>query len=103
MNFTNSVALNDVYVVSLGLIVKYKEFRVCVIEKAAEVGGHILSGACLEPRYSLYYSGFIEVKFKSTTFDRSLNELIPDWAEKGAPLNTPVTEDKFAFLTSTGR
>jgi len=60
-----------------------EEFRVCVIEKAATVGGHILSGACLEPR--------------------SLNELIPDWAEKGAPLKTPVTEDKFAFLTSTGR
>merc|ERR1711997_426775 len=60
-----------------------EEFRVCVIEKAASVGGHILSGACLEPR--------------------SLNELIPDWAERGAPLNTPVTEDKFAFLTATGR
>jgi len=45
------------------------------------VGGHILSGACLEPR--------------------ALNELIPDWAEKGAPLKTPVTEDKFAFLTKT--
>ena len=32
-----------------------------------------------------------------------MNELIPDWAERGAPLNTPVTEDKFAFLTATGR
>merc|ERR1711874_616629 len=60
-----------------------EEFRVCVIEKAASVGGHILSGACLEPR--------------------ALNELIPDWAEKGAPLKTPVTEDKFNFLTATGR
>lgn len=58
-----------------------EEFRVCVIEKSASVGGHILSGACLEPR--------------------ALNELIPDWAEKGAPLKTPVTEDKFAFLTKT--
>jgi len=58
-----------------------EEFRVCVIEKSASVGGHILSGACLEPR--------------------ALNELIPDWAEKGAPLKTPVTEDKFAFLTQT--
>jgi len=56
-----------------------EEFRVCVIEKSASVGGHILSGACLEPR--------------------ALNELIPDWAEKGAPLKTPVTEDKFRFLT----
>jgi len=60
-----------------------EEFRVCVIEKSATVGGHILSGACLEPR--------------------ALNELIPDWAERGAPLNTPVTEDKFAFLTSSMR
>lgn len=59
------------------------EFRVCVIEKSAEVGGHILSGACLEPK--------------------ALNELIPDWKERGAPLNTPVTEDKFAFLTKSGR
>jgi len=60
-----------------------EEFRVCVIEKSATVGGHILSGACLEPR--------------------ALNELIPDWAEKGAPLNTPVKEDKFAFLTKDKR
>lgn len=58
-----------------------EEFRVCVIEKAATVGGHILSGACLEPR--------------------ALNELIPDWKEKGAPLNTEVKEDKFHFLTET--
>jgi len=60
-----------------------EEFRVCVIEKAATVGGHILSGACLEPR--------------------ALNELIPDWSERGAPLKTPVTEDKFAILSATGR
>lgn len=58
---------------------KGQELRVCVIEKAAEVGGHILSGACLDPI--------------------ALNELIPDWKEKGAPLNTPVTSDKFGFLT----
>jgi len=58
-----------------------EEFRVCVIEKAATVGGHILSGACLEPR--------------------ALNELIPDWKEKGAPLTTEVKEDIFRFLTET--
>ncbi|ALG67515.1 electron transfer flavoprotein-ubiquinone oxidoreductase [Beggiatoa leptomitoformis] len=52
---------------------------VCVIEKGSEVGAHILSGAVLEPR--------------------SLNELIPDWREKNAPLNTPATEDSFLFLT----
>jgi electron-transferring-flavoprotein dehydrogenase len=50
-----------------------------VIEKGSEVGAHILSGAVLEPR--------------------ALNELIPDWKERGAPLHTPVVEDKFMFLT----
>lgn len=60
-----------------------KEIRVCVVEKASEVGAHILSGACLDPI--------------------AINELIPDWKELGAPLNTPVTHDKFAFLTATGR
>lgn len=52
---------------------------VCVLEKGSEVGAHLLSGAVFEPR--------------------SLNELIPDWKEKGAPLNVPVTEDHFVFLT----
>nr|CAG4638291.1 EOG090X0279 [Cyclestheria hislopi] len=60
-----------------------KPLRVCVVDKAAEVGGHILSGACLEPH--------------------ALDELIPDWKEKGAPLHTPVTEDKFAYLTEKHR
>nr|CAD7394370.1 unnamed protein product [Timema cristinae] len=58
-----------------------KELRVCVVEKAAEIGGHILSGACIDPV--------------------ALNELIPDWKEKGAPLNTPVTKDKFSYLTQS--
>jgi electron-transferring-flavoprotein dehydrogenase len=60
---------------------KSRELGVCVIEKGSEVGAHILSGAVFEPR--------------------SLNELIPDWKEKGAPLNTPATEDRFQFLTRT--
>jgi len=55
------------------------ELAVCVLEKGSEVGAHILSGAVMEPR--------------------GLNELIPDWAERGAPLNTPVTKEKFMFLT----
>jgi electron-transferring-flavoprotein dehydrogenase len=59
-----------------------RETSVCIIEKGSEVGAHILSGAVLEPR--------------------ALNELIPDWKEKGAPLNTPVTEDRFLFLTARG-
>jgi electron-transferring-flavoprotein dehydrogenase len=52
---------------------------VCVIEKGSEVGAHILSGAVFEPR--------------------ALDELIPDWRERGAPLNTPATEDRFLYLT----
>ncbi|CAH1776523.1 unnamed protein product [Owenia fusiformis] len=56
-----------------------KEVRVCLVEKAAEIGGHILSGACIEPR--------------------ALNELFPDWKEMGAPLKTEVTQDKFSILT----
>lgn len=47
------------------------------------MGGHILSGAVIDPR--------------------ALNELIPDWKEKEAPLKTPVVHDTFSFLTSTGR
>ncbi len=58
------------------------DVSVCVIEKGSEVGAHILSGAVLEPR--------------------ALNELIPDWKEKGAPLNTPVTGEKFMFLSKSG-
>ncbi len=52
---------------------------VCVVEKGGEVGAHILSGAVIEPR--------------------ALAELIPDWQARGAPLLTPVTEDRFLFLT----
>ncbi|MBU99279.1 MAG: electron transfer flavoprotein-ubiquinone oxidoreductase [Rhodospirillaceae bacterium] len=55
------------------------DISVCVLEKGSEVGAHILSGAVLEPR--------------------ALNELFPDWKERGAPLNTPVTNDQFLFLT----
>lgn len=60
-----------------------KELRVCVVEKSATIGGHTLSGAVIDPI--------------------ALNELIPDWKEKGAPLNTPVTRDDFALLTETSR
>jgi electron-transferring-flavoprotein dehydrogenase len=58
---------------------KGSELAVCVVEKGSEVGAHLLSGAVLDPR--------------------ALNELIPDWKEKGAPLNTPATDDRFLFLT----
>ena len=59
-----------------------REVSVCVVEKGSEIGAHILSGAVLEPR--------------------ALNELIPDWKEKGAPLNTPVSAEKVMFLSETG-
>ncbi len=54
---------------------------VCLVEKGSEIGAHILSGAVLEPR--------------------ALNELIPDWREKGAPLETPASDDRFLYLTAT--
>ncbi len=56
-----------------------REVSVCVIEKGSEVGAHILSGAVIDPV--------------------GLNELIPDWKEKGAPLKTAVTDDRFMVLT----
>jgi electron-transferring-flavoprotein dehydrogenase len=55
------------------------EVSVCLVEKGAEIGAHILSGAVIEPR--------------------ALAELFPDWKERGAPLTTPAREDKFLFLT----
>ncbi|WP_207456217.1 electron transfer flavoprotein-ubiquinone oxidoreductase [Azospirillum sp. SYSU D00513] len=58
-----------------------RDLSVCVIEKGSEVGAHLLSGAVFEPR--------------------ALDELIPDWREKGAPLNTPAREDRFLYLTET--
>ena len=58
---------------------KGQDLSVCLIEKGAEIGAHILSGAVIDPG--------------------SLTELIPDWKEKGAPLTTAVTEDQVIFLT----
>ena len=55
------------------------ELSVCVIEKGSEVGAHILSGAVFEPR--------------------ALDELFPDWQERGAPLVTAAGEDRFLYLT----
>ena len=58
------------------------DYSVCVLEKGSEIGAHILSGAVFEPT--------------------ALNELIPDWKEKGAPLNTPCKQDKFMLLSEKG-
>ncbi|SNX28695.1 electron-transferring-flavoprotein dehydrogenase [Polynucleobacter meluiroseus] len=55
------------------------EISVCVLEKGSEIGAHILSGAVMDPK--------------------ALTELLPNWQELGAPLNTLVTQDQFLFLT----
>jgi electron-transferring-flavoprotein dehydrogenase len=57
-----------------------REVSVCVIDKASELGAHTLSGAVLEPR--------------------ALDELLPDWRDAGAPITTPVTEDRFLWLSA---
>ncbi|MEX6722965.1 electron transfer flavoprotein-ubiquinone oxidoreductase [Parapedomonas caeni] len=59
------------------------EVSVCVLEKGSEIGAHILSGAVVDPI--------------------ALNELIPDWKDKGAPLNVPVTDNHHWILTETGK
>ncbi len=61
---------------------KGSELNVCLIEKGSEIGAHILSGAVMDPI--------------------AINELWPSWQEDGAPLNQPVTEDRFLFLTEGG-
>ncbi|EJY7224710.1 electron transfer flavoprotein-ubiquinone oxidoreductase [Salmonella enterica] len=57
-----------------------KELSIIVLDKGAEPGSHILSGAVMDPR--------------------ALNELIPDWQERGAPIKQPVTQDKLLLLTN---
>jgi electron-transferring-flavoprotein dehydrogenase len=58
------------------------DISVCVLEKGSEIGAHILSGAVIDPI--------------------ALNELLPDWRQRGAPLNTEVTEDRFFMLGPRG-
>ena len=59
-----------------------RDVAVCIIEKGAEVGAHILSGAVIDPI--------------------ALDELIPDWKARGAPIETPVADDRFHYLTAAG-
>ena len=61
---------------------KGNEINVCLIEKGSEIGAHILSGAVMDPI--------------------AINELWPTWKEDGAPLNQPVSEDRFLFLSESG-
>ncbi|MCC3859695.1 electron transfer flavoprotein-ubiquinone oxidoreductase [Pseudemcibacter aquimaris] len=60
-----------------------KDYSICVLEKGSEIGAHILSGAVIDPI--------------------ALNELIPDWKEKGAPLEVPVTDNQHWALSETGK
>ncbi|MCC7216854.1 MAG: electron transfer flavoprotein-ubiquinone oxidoreductase [Burkholderiales bacterium] len=57
-----------------------RDVSVCLLEKGSEVGAHTLSGAVIDPK--------------------ALNELLPDWQAQGAPLATPVAEDRFLMLTA---
>ena len=56
-----------------------KDISVCLVEKGSEIGSHILSGAVVEPK--------------------ALDELIPDWKSRGAPLETPAKADRFYLLS----
>src|SRR6202158_4433135 len=58
------------------------EVSVCLIEKGSEIGAHILSGAVIDPI--------------------GLNELLPDWKEKGAPVENDVSDDQLLFFRKTG-
>ena len=60
-----------------------REITVCVLEKGGEVGAHILSGAVIDPK--------------------GLDELIPDWKDKGAPVGVPVTDNQHWVLTAKGK
>jgi electron-transferring-flavoprotein dehydrogenase len=59
-----------------------KDIGVCVLEKGSELGAHILSGAVMDPI--------------------AMNELFPDWKERGAPIHAAVSEDRFLFLNEGG-
>ncbi|NMG74195.1 electron transfer flavoprotein-ubiquinone oxidoreductase [Aromatoleum diolicum] len=59
-----------------------RDISVCLIDKGAEIGAHILSGAVMDPR--------------------ALSELLPNWKDDGAPLNAPVSEDRFFILSESG-
>jgi electron-transferring-flavoprotein dehydrogenase len=59
-----------------------RDVSVCVLEKGSEIGAHILSGAVIDPI--------------------ALNELIPDWQQRSAPIDTPVTDDRFYYLGAGG-
>src|SRR5437773_6069926 len=56
---------------------------IAVLEKGKEIGAHIISGAVMDPR--------------------GINELMPDWKERGAPIERPVEDDRVLYLTRSGK
>src|SRR5438445_6522468 len=58
-----------------------KDLSIALLEKGKEIGAHIISGAVMDPR--------------------GIDELMPDWKEKGAPIENPVQEDHVLFLTKS--
>lgn len=58
-----------------------KDLRICLVEKAAEIGGHTLSGAVIETK--------------------AIDELFPNWKEMNAPIHQNVTKERMAFLTES--
>src|SRR5436309_5011234 len=59
------------------------DISIAVLEKGKEIGAHIISGAVMDPR--------------------GIRELMPDWKERGAPIERPVEEDRVLYLTKTGK
>src|SRR6516165_1373507 len=72
-----------------GLAVAYqlrrlnKDLSIAVLEKGKEIGAHIISGAVMDPR--------------------GIDELMPDWKERGAPIERPVEEDRVLYLTKNSK
>src|SRR5919198_3302980 len=60
-----------------------KDISIAVLEKGKEIGAHIISGAVMDPK--------------------GINELMPDWKEKGAPVEKPVDEDHVLYLTQSSK
>src|SRR5437762_11844869 len=60
-----------------------KDVSIAVLEKGKQIGAHIISGAVMDPR--------------------GIDELMPDWKEKGAPIEKAVDEDHVLFLTKSRR
>jgi electron-transferring-flavoprotein dehydrogenase len=79
------------------------DISVCVVEKGADLGAHVLSGNtfCFQfPMFANHTKSVTKSPRLGNVFEtRGLDELLPNWKELGAPISTKVTEDAFLFLT----